>query len=143
MTNYTITSGTLNTIFNDPFFVGFQPTVNTWTNFYTNSQPSYPPYNVIKQDEDTYIVEIALAGFDKSDLSVTVDNGNLIVKGEKEKKDDVEFTHKGIANRSFTRSFALGEFMEITGAEFENGMLSITIERIIPEEKKPKSIKIK
>ena len=142
MTNtYSLNTGTLWNIFNDPFFIGFQPNVNTWT--HVTTQNNYPPYNVIKEDDDTYIVEIALAGFDKSDLSVTVDNGNLIVKGEKEKKDDVEFTHKGIANRSFTRSFALGEFMEITGAEFENGMLSITVERIVPEEKKPKLIKIK
>ena len=142
MTNtYSLNTGTLWNIFNDPFFIGFQPNVNTWT--HVTAQNNYPPYNVIKEDDDTYIVEIALAGFDKSDLSVTVDNGNLIVKGEKEKKDDVEFTHKGIANRSFTRSFALGEFMEITGAEFENGMLSITVERIVPEEKKPKLIKIK
>ena len=138
---YTINSGTLWNIFNDPFFLGFQPNVNTWTNVTT--QNNYPPYNVIKEDDDTYIVEIALAGFDKSDLSITVDNSNLIVKGEKENKDDVEFTHKGIATRSFTRSFALGEFMEVTKAGFENGMLSITVERIVPEEKKPKTIKIK
>ena len=138
---YTINSGTLWNIFNDPFFLGFQPNVNTWTNVTT--QNNYPPYNVIKEDDDTYIVEIALAGFDKSDLSITVDNSNLIVKGEKENKDDVEFTHKGIATRSFTRSFALGEFMEVTKAGFENGMLSVTIERIIPEDKKPKTIKIK
>ena len=142
MTTYTYASGSLwNNFLNDPFFIGFQPNVTTWNSVTT--QNNYPPYNVIKEDDDTYIVEIALAGFDKSDLSVTVDNGNLIVKGEKENKDDVEFTHKGIATRSFTRSFALGEFMEITGAEFENGMLSVTVERIVPEEKKPKSIKIK
>ena len=142
MTNYTITSGTLNSIFNDPFFVGFQPTVNTWNSFYTNSQPSYPPYNVIKQDEDTYIVEIALAGFDKDDIEITVDKSNLFVEGKQE-KEDKEYAHKGISNRSFKRSFALGEYMEVTGADFENGMLSITVERIIPEDKKPKSIKIK
>ena len=127
-------------LFNDPFFIGFQPNINSWTRVTT--QNNYPPYNVIKQDEDTYLVELALAGFNKSEINVTVDNGNLIVKGEKENKD-VEFKHKGIATRSFTRSFALGEYMEVTAAEFENGMLSITVERIIPEEKKPKSIKIK
>ena len=127
-------------LFNDPFFIGFQPNINSWTRVTT--QNNYPPYNVIKQDEDTYLVELALAGFNKSEINVTVDNGNLIVKGEKENKD-VEFKHKGIATRSFTRSFALGEYMEVTGAEFENGMLSVTIERIVPEEKKPKSIKIK
>lgn len=138
---YTYSSGSLwNNFLNDPFFIGFGPNVNTWTNVTT--QNNYPPYNVIKEDEDTYIVELALAGFDRSDLSVTVDNGNLIVKGEKEKKE-VDFKHKGIATRSFTRSFALGEYMEVTGATLENGMLSITIERIVPEEKKPKSIDIK
>jgi len=141
MTNtYSLNTGSLWNIFNDPFFIGFQPNINSWTRVTT--QNNYPPYNVIKQDEDTYLVELALAGFNKSEINVTVDNGNLIVKGEKENKD-VEFKHKGIATRSFTRSFALGEYMEVTGAEFENGMLSIIIERIVPEEKKPKLIKIK
>ena len=140
MVNNTFTSGTWNSLFNDPFFIGFQPNVQTWTNVTT--QNNYPPYNVIKEDEDTYIVEIALAGFDKEDLDVTVDQDTLIVKGEQEKKE-TEYTHKGIANRSFTRSFALGEYMEVTKAEFENGMLSVTVERIVPEDKKPKTIKIK
>ena len=143
MTNYTYTTGTLNNFFNDPFFLGFGPNLQVWNHIHGSGSQSYPPYNVIKQDEDTYVVELALAGFDKSDLFISVDNGNLIVKGNKESKDDVTFTHKGIATRSFTRSFALGEYMEVTDAEFENGMLSITIERIIPEEKKPKQIKIK
>jgi molecular chaperone IbpA len=139
--NHTYTAnGTWNSLFNDPFFIGFGPNINTWS--HVTRQDNYPPYNVIKEDDDTYIVELALAGFDKSDISVTVDNGNLIVKGETEKKE-AEFQHKGIATRSFTRSFALGEYMEVTSAEFENGMLSVTVERIVPEEKKPKSIKIK
>lgn len=137
---YTGSGTSLWNVFNDPFFIGFQPNISTWS--HVAKQDNYPPYNVIKQDEDTYVVEVALAGFDKSDLSVTVDNGNLIVKGDRE-KEEIEFQHKGIATRSFVRSFALGEYMEVTGADFENGMLSVTIERIIPEEKKPKTIKIK
>lgn len=137
---YSSGTGTWNSFFNDPFFIGFQPNVQSWTS--VTSQNNYPPYNVIKEDEDTYIVEIALAGFDKEDLDVTVDQDTLIVKGEQEKKE-TEYTHKGIANRSFTRSFALGEYMEVTKAEFENGMLSVTVERIVPEDKKPKTIKIK
>jgi molecular chaperone IbpA len=141
MVNTTYTTGSYwNEFFNDPFFIGFGPNINTWK--HVTKQESYPPYNVIKEDEDTYIVELALAGFSKSEIDVTVDNGNLIVKGEKE-KNDKEFQHKGIATRSFTRSFALGEYMEVTGAELDNGMLSITVERIVPEEKKPKTIKIK
>ena len=99
-------------------------------------------YEVIKEDEDTYIVEVALAGFDKSDLSITVDNNELKIKGDKEEKE-TNYTRKGIATRSFERSFALGEFMEVTGAEFDNGMLSVKVERIVPEDKKPKTIKIK
>jgi len=134
------TTGTWNSIFNDPFFIGFQPNIYTWNS--VASQDNYPPYNVIKEDEDTYVVELALAGFDKSDIDVTVDQDTLIVKGEREKKE-AAYAHKGIANRSFTRSFALGEYMEVTKAEFENGMLSVTVERIIPEDKKPKSINIK
>lgn len=137
---YTMGSGALWNMFNDPFFIGFQPNITTWTN--TTRQDNYPPYNVIKEDEDTYTVELALAGFNKSDIEVSVDNGNLIIKGEKE-KTEAEFTHKGIATRSFNRSFILGEYMEVTGANFENGMLSIHVERIVPEDKKPKTIKIK
>jgi molecular chaperone IbpA len=138
-TTYTY-NGLWNSLLNDPFFIGFQPNITTWSQ--SAQQDNYPPYNVIQQDEDTYLVELALAGFDKSDLTVSVDNKNLIVKGEKEKQE-ADFKHKGIATRSFTRSFALGEYMEVTGAEFENGMLSVTVERIVPEEKKPKQIKIK
>ena len=138
----TINTGSLwNSILNDPFFIGFQPNVRTWT--HVTKQETYPPYNVIKVDDETYRVDLALAGFDKKDVDVTVDNGSLIIKGEVSTEESGEALHKGIATRKFTRSFALGEFMEVTGAEFKNGMLAITVERIVPEEKKPKSIKIK
>ena len=140
MVNTTLTLGNWNSLFNDPFFIGFGPNIRTWHNVTT--QDNYPPYNVIKQDDDTYVVEIALAGFDKSDITVTTDKDQLVVKGERD-KEETEYTYKGIATRSFTRSFALAEFMVVTKAEFDNGMLSITIERIVPEDKKPKTIKIK
>lgn len=126
---------------NDPFFLGFQPNVKTWNNTYS-TKPSYPPYNLIKKDDDSYVIELALAGFDKSDLEITIDKNMLTIKGEKENKD-TEYAYQGIANRSFERSFALGEYMEVTSAGLDNGMLSITVERIIPEDQKPKSIKIK
>ena len=137
---YTMGSGALWNMFNDPFFIGFQPNITTWSNL--KGQNNYPPYNVIKQDEDTYIVELALAGFDKSDITVDADKDGLYVYADK-KEDNSEYQHKGISTRSFNKSFALGEFMEVVGAEFKNGMLSITVERIIPEDKKPKTIKIK
>ena len=128
-------------LFNDPFFIGFQPNIQTWTN--VARQETYPPYNLVKVDEDTTRVDLALAGFDKKDVEVTVDNGSLIIKGEIGSEESGETLHKGIATRKFTRSFALSEFMEVTSAEFKNGLLSITVERIVPEEKKPKTIKIK
>lgn len=141
MVNNITTTGSLWNIFNDPFFIGFQPNVQTWTN--VARQETYPPYNLVKVDEDTTRVDLALAGFDKKDVEVTVDNGSLIIKGEIGSEESGETLHKGIATRKFTRSFALSEFMEVTSAEFKNGLLSITVERIVPEEKKPKTIKIK
>jgi len=141
VTTFTTNGSLWNNLLNDPFFIGFGPNVQTWSN--VTRQESYPPYNVIKVNDETYRVDLALAGFDKKDVDITVDNGTLIVKGEISTEESGEALHKGIATRKFTRSFALGEFMEVTSADFKNGMLGITVERIVPEEKKPKAIKIK
>ena len=89
------TSGTLWNIFNDPFFIGFQPSVQTWTN--VTKQETYPPYNLVKIDDETTRVDLALAGFDKKDVAVTVDNGTLIIKGEISTEESGETLHKGIA----------------------------------------------
>lgn len=131
-------------LFKDPFFIGFNHTLNRLNSVHTAAvNQSYPPYNIAKVDEDTYRVDLALAGFDKKDIEVSVDNGTLIIKGELATEDTAESVYKGIATRKFTRTFALGEYMEVVGAEFKNGMLSVNVERIVPEDKKPKSIKIK
>ena len=131
-------------LFKDPFFIGFNRTLDRLNTVHTAAvNQSYPPYNIFKVDEDTYRVDLALAGFDKKDIDVSVDNETLIVKGEVTTEDTAETIHKGIATRKFTRTFALGEYMEVVGAEFKNGMLSVNVERIVPEDKKPKSIKIK
>lgn len=130
-------------IFNDPFFIGFNRNLTQLNNVYKTNNQSYPPYDLVKLDEDTYRLSIAVAGFSKDNIDVTVDNGTLIVKGEITESTDAEIVHKGIATRKFTRSFALGEYMEITGADMKDGMLNISIDRIVPEEKKPKTIKIK
>jgi molecular chaperone IbpA len=106
-------------------------------------QTSYPPYDLVKIDDDNYKLSLAVAGFSKDDIDVSVDNGTLIVKGETPETEDVEIVHKGIAGRKFTRTFALGEYMEVTGAALKDGLLNIDIERIVPEEKKPKTVKIK
>lgn len=138
-----VTSYTLD-LFKDPFFIGFNHTLDRLNSIHNAStHQSYPPYDIVKVDDDSYRVDIAVAGFDKKDIEVSVDNGTLVIKGEVLTEETKEVLHKGIATRKFTRTFALGEYMEVILAEFKNGMLSVEVERIVPEEKKPKTIKIK
>jgi molecular chaperone IbpA len=130
-------------LFNDPFFIGFNRDLGRLNTAYKTNSQSYPPYDLIKLNDDTYRISLAIAGFAKEDIDVSVDNGTLIIKGEIVEVTDAEVVHKGIAGRKFVKSFALGEYMEVTSAELKDGMLHINIDRIVPEEKKPKSIKIK
>jgi len=132
-------------LFKDPFFIGFDRALDTWSHAQTvSSATNYPPYNVIKLDEDNFVVELAVAGFAKTDINLSTADGKLIVKGELSTEDnDSKFIHRGIAARKFTREWALGEYMEVKAAELKDGMLKIDIVRILPEEKKPKTIKIK
>ena len=132
----------IQSIFNDPFFLGFGDQFVRWeTNKKTTS--SFPPYNVKKVDEDNYVVELAVAGYDREDIDVTVDKDTLIIKSERENDEESEYIHKGIAGRNFTQTFTLGEYMVVKSASLDNGLLTVKIEREIPEEAKPKTIKIK
>jgi molecular chaperone IbpA len=129
-------------IFNDPFFLGFNDQFVRWeTNKKTTS--SFPPYNVKKVDEDNYVVELAVAGYDREDIDVTVDKDTLIIKSERENDEKSEYLHKGIAGRNFTQTFTLGEYMTVKSASLENGLLAVKIERELPESAKPRQIKIK
>ena len=130
-------------LFNDPFFIGFNRELGRLNTAHKVNSQSYPPYDLLKLDEDTYRLSLAIAGFAKEDVSVSVENGTLIIKGEIVEVTDAEIVHKGIAGRKFVRSFALGEYMEVSGAELKDGMLHINVDRIVPEEKKPRQIKIK
>jgi molecular chaperone IbpA len=130
-------------LFNDPFFIGFNRELSRLNTAHKTNSQSYPPYDLLKLDEDTYRISVAVAGFSKENINVSVDNGTLIIKGEIVEVTDAEVVHKGIAGRKFTRSFALGEYMEVTGAEMKDGMLHINVDRVIPEDKKPKVIDIK
>jgi molecular chaperone IbpA len=110
----------------------------------SKSLPTYPPYNVIR-DGDQYTIEVALAGIDKKDLAVEAQENTLSISYESSNKDEEgeNKLYRGIAQRSFRRQFSLSEDVEVTGATFKNGLLKIDLERIIPEEKRPKLIKIK
>ena len=104
---------------------------------------NYPPYNIKKTGENTYVIELAVAGFGKQDVEIELAEGKLIVKGSTSDNTNDNYLFKGIANRAFTRSFALNDQIEVQDAEMINGMLRIFLERIIPEHKKPKKIEVK
>jgi molecular chaperone IbpA len=130
-------------LFNDPFFIGFNRELGRLNTAHKTNSQTYPPYDLLKLDEDTYRISLAIAGFSREDINISVDNGTLIIKGEIVEITDAEVVHKGIAGRKFIRTFALGEYMEVTSAELKDGMLNVHVVRIIPEDKKPKVIDIK
>ena len=130
-------------LFNDPFFIGFNRELGRLNTAHKTNSQTYPPYDLLKLDEDTYRISLAVAGFSRENIDISVENGTLIIKGEIVEVIDAEVVHKGIAGRKFVRSFALGEYMEVTGAEMKDGMLHINVDRVIPEDKKPKTIEIK
>ena len=123
-------------------FLGFDRLVEDFQNI---NNAGYPPYNVEKNGDDKYQITLALAGFVRDDIKIDVQEGTLTITGEKAETESegIQYLHKGIANRSFTRTWKLAEYVEVVEAKMENGMLYISLERIVPEEKKPKSIKIK
>lgn len=135
------TTGLGPTWLNDPFFIGFDKMFNRMINT-TNNQSGFPPYNVRKIDEDTYVVELAVAGYNKDSIEITEHDGTLTIKGERP-EDVEEYLHKGIAGRKFTRTFTLAEYMYVDYADLKDGMLYVSVKRNIPEEKKPKNITIK
>ena len=107
------------------------------------NQGNYPPYNIIDENENESILELAVAGFTDDDLEVEVDGNKLTVSGNKNiKLDDAKYRHKGIAYRNFTRTWALAEHIQVNGASAADGILRIYLERIVPDELKPKKIDI-
>ena len=125
--------------------VGFENLINVLTHQHaTASNTGYPPYNIIRVDENEYQIELAVAGFSMMELSITQERNDLIVEGTPyEHEDDIPlYLHKGIANRSFKRSFTLADYVEVKGATLELGILRIDLERKIPEALMPKKIAI-
>ena len=131
-----------------PYAVGFDRVFDDMFKYieHNTSSTGYPPYNIIR-DGEKFQIEIALAGVDKKDLEITVAEGVLTVEhkpaGEQDLGNSWDWIHKGIAQRSFKRNFTLSDDIVVQGSRMENGMLYIELERIIPEEKKPKTIAIK
>lgn len=124
--------------------VGFDRIFDTLDRQFANSvSNTYPPYNIIKQGEDAFQIEIAVAGFRENELDIQVKEHVLSVTGEqKREEEDTTYLHKGISARDFTRTFTLGEYVEVKSATVINGLLVINLKRDIPEEAKPKKIAI-
>ena len=130
-----------------PYAVGFDRVFDDMFRYieHNTNSTGYPPYNIIR-DGEKFQIEIALAGVDKKDLEITVAEGVLTIEHNPEGEAEAEtwdWIHKGIAQRSFKRNFTLNDDIVVQGSRMENGMLYIELERIIPEEKKPKTIAIK
>ena len=124
-----------------PFSVGFDEIFNTLQRA-SIPQSNYPPYNIIKKGE-TYYIEMAMAGFKQSDINIQVEDNSLTISATyADREDDIEFVHKGISEREFYKSFALAEYVEVKKAKMVDGILLIELQKNIPEENKPKIIKI-
>ena len=106
-------------------------------------QSTFPPHNIIKADDNKYVVELAVAGFAKDEIDIQVQEGNLTIKGEKiEATPDVQYLHRGIGGRSFTKVITIADTIEVKGAEIKDGILRVGLENVIPEHKKPRKIEI-
>jgi molecular chaperone IbpA len=130
-----------------PFTVGFDRVFDRLVDYGTTYDTGgFPPYNIRKTDDFKHVIEIALAGFSKAEIEVILTDGILEIKSSDlpttvKPKDDM--VHKGIAKRAFTRKFTLADDIEVKDAKLENGLLVIDLEQIVPEHKKPKTIKVK
>ena len=150
-------------IFNQlrPLSVGFDDVFNHFESMFDYDMvnvSNYPPYNIVKTGDNKFDIEVALAGFNKKDINVTSENGMLTIEskvksvvddsvgikdGEDKPREDEHMIHKGISKRYFKKSFTIADDVEIKGAELKDGMLRVSMEKIVPEAKKLKTIEIK
>ena len=128
-----------------PYAVGYDRMFDHLNRYVANNSTStgFPPYNIIKGGDYNYVIEMALAGFSKDDIEIEVADGHLAVRSIKENVENKDTIHRGISYRKFDRKFTLADDIVVKEASLENGMLRINLERIVPEEKKPRIITIK
>lgn len=125
--------------------VGWDQLFNDFEHRFANQlQNNYPPYNVVKTGENSYEIQLAVSGFDKDEITVEVNQDQLVIKGERKREDDssYEYLHRGLATRDFTRSWALADHMLVDSGNIKNGILTVYLKRIIPEALKPRQVKI-
>jgi molecular chaperone IbpA len=126
--------------------LGFDTMFEDFEHRFANQlKDNYPPYNIVKHDDTSYEIEIAITGFAKEEVTVEIDQNQLVVKGIRDKSNDItsEFLHRGLAFRDFTRSWTLAEHMEVGDGTIKNGVLTIKLKRIVPDALKPRVLKLK
>jgi len=128
-----------------PYAVGFDRVFDTLNRYVDNNVQStgFPPYNIRKEGDYNYVIEMALAGFGKKDIEVEVVESTLSIRSMKENDEDDSTVYRGISRRRFDRKFTVADDVVVNGASLENGMLTINLERVVPEEKKPRTITVK
>ena len=126
-----------------PFGVGFDEMFKRLDKIHSQPQGNYPPYNIVKLDEESFVIEIAAAGFSKKDFKIDLKDQSLKINAEKDDEVEKEFLHQGIAGRKFERIFALAEHVKVKDATYSDGILAIKLLKEIPEAEKPIEIKVK
>lgn len=128
-----------------PYAVGYDRIFDHLNNYVSNNVTStgFPPYNISKGGDYNYVIEMALAGFSKKDIEIEVADGTLTIRSTKENEESEDTIHRGISYRKFNRKFTIADDIVVNDASLENGMLQINLERIVPEEKKPRLIEVK
>lgn len=127
-----------------PTFVGFDSLFDQMERMSSMKTPNWPPYNIRKTEDNKYVIEMAVAGFGKNDIEVTLDDDKLVIKGNIQKSaEDTNFLYKGIAERAFEQTFTVADQIVIKDATLLNGMLKIWYEFITPAKNKPKQIAVK
>ena len=128
-----------------PYAVGFDRIFDNLSRYVDNNATStgFPPYNIRKEGDYNYVIEMALAGFGKKDIEVEVADGTLSIRSVKENSEDDSTVYRGISYRKFERKFTMADDIVVNDAKLENGMLSLELERVVPEEKKPRLISVK
>jgi len=125
------------------FGIGFDTLFDELLRNSQQGQNNYPPYNVVKLTDDNFYIEVATAGFSEGEIDIQLDNRLLTIKGSKKREDAIpEYLHQGISNKDFVREFTLAEHVEVSNALIKDGILTVFLERKIPEERKPKTIAI-
>ena len=124
-------------------FIGFDHIFNQLENIHKQAKDTYPPHNVVKDEESKFSIEIAVAGFKQEHIDIEVKDHVLTIKGDRPaRRDQAKYVHKGISARNWKKSFRLSEYTEVTGADLVDGILTVKLEVVLPKEKQPRKINI-